>query len=96
VRTDGIGILDVRATLETEDGAIIYTYYRGVAELGLDGYQKLLDRAPPAPEGAPLRIQPNYQTAHPDYLWLNRTFCVGWGKAFLDRGEVSYDIYQVT
>jgi len=96
VRTDGIGILDVRATLETEDGAIIYTYYRGVAELGPDGYQKLLDRAPPAPEGTPLRIQPNYQTAHPDYLWLNRTFCVGWGKAFLDKGEVSYDIYQVT
>ena len=32
VGDDGIGRLDVRATLETEDGAFIYTYYPGVLE----------------------------------------------------------------
>ena len=95
IRTDGVGILDVRATCETEDGALIYTYYTGMADLGPDGYQSFLEGAPPPPEGIELRIRPNYQTSHLDYLWVNRAFCVGIGKVFLDKGEVSYDIYQV-
>src|SRR5689334_9193728 len=31
LRPDGIGILDVRATLELDDGALIYTTYGGKA-----------------------------------------------------------------
>ena len=42
LRPDGVGILDVRATIELEDGALIYTAYGGVAELGTDGYQRFL------------------------------------------------------
>ncbi len=96
IRTDGVGILNVRATIETDDGALIYTYYTGISDLGPDGYQNFLEGAPTPPDGIDLRIQPNYQTAHPDYLWVNRAFCVGVGKVFLEKGEVSYDIYQVT
>ena len=95
IRTDGIGVLDVRATLQTDDGGLIYTCYRGVADLGPDGYQNFLDGAPPPERGIDLRIEPIYQTSHPDYLWLNRGFFVGVGKAFLQRGEVQYDIYQL-
>ena len=95
IRTDGVGILNVRATMETDDGALIYSYYNGLCDLGPDGYQNFLDGTPPPPDGIDLRIQPSYQSAHPDYLWVNRAFCVGIGKAFLDKGEVSYDIYQV-
>ena len=29
-REDGVGELDVRATFKTDDGALIYTHYRGV------------------------------------------------------------------
>ncbi len=39
VRSDGVGILDVRATVETHDNALIYLCYSGVADLGPDGYQ---------------------------------------------------------
>jgi hypothetical protein len=94
VRTDGVGILDVRATFETEDGALIYTSYSGVADFGEDGYQKLL-AGDPAPSGLALRVVPRYQTSHPAYLWLNRLQCLGIGQAFLDRGEVRYDVYAV-
>src|SRR4051794_26438899 len=38
LRPDGIGTLDVRATMELADGALIYTTYTGVADLGPDGY----------------------------------------------------------
>ena len=37
VRTDGVGILDVRGTLESDDGALIYMAYTGVGDLGEDG-----------------------------------------------------------
>lgn len=94
VRTDGVGILDVRATFEAEDGALIYTSYSGVADFGEDGYQKLLS-GDPAPSGLALRVVPRYQTSHPDYLWLNRLQCLGIGQAFLERGEVRYDVYAV-
>jgi hypothetical protein len=42
LRPDGGGILDVRATLELEGGALVFTTYSGVAEFGIDGYDKFL------------------------------------------------------
>ena len=96
VRTDGIGVLDVRATIQTEDNALIYLYYKGFTDLGPDGYKNFLEGVPPPAEGFSLRTNPWFQTAHPDYQWLVRGFFVEVGKAYLDRGEVQYDIYQVT
>lgn len=95
LRSDGVAVLDVRTTLETDDGALIYAEYAGLAEFGPEGYQNFLDGVPSPPEGIDLRIQPVYRTSHPDYLWLNRACCIGVGKAFPARAEVSYDIYQV-
>ena len=94
LRSDGVGILDVRATFETDDGALIYTSYSGVADLGEDGYQRFLAGEPPA-SGLPLRVVPRYQTSHASYTWLNRLQCLGIGQAFLERGEVRYDVYAV-
>jgi hypothetical protein len=45
-RQDGIGMLDVRATIESHDGALIYITYTGVIDLGEDGYQQFLQGAP--------------------------------------------------
>src|SRR5829696_2751553 len=42
LRPDGVGVLDVRATIELEDGALIYTTYNGVADLGAGGYDRFL------------------------------------------------------
>ena len=94
VRTDGVGILDVRATMETHDGALIYVTYNGVVDLGEDGYQRLA-RGETIADGTPIRTAPRLHTAHPDYRWLNRLQCVGVGEAFLGRSEVRYDVYAV-
>src|ERR1700683_2570501 len=40
VRTDGIAILDVRTTIETNDGALIYVAYSGTSDPGEDGYAR--------------------------------------------------------
>lgn len=51
LRSDGIGLLDVRATMELNDGALIYTTYGGVVDLGSDGYSQFLKGVlPPRPK----------------------------------------------
>lgn len=93
IRPDGVGVIDVRATFETNDGALIYTTYLGIYDLGENGYQKFLSQD--IPDKFPLRIAPRYHTAHPDYKWLNRLQCIGIGQADLGRLQVDYDIYAV-
>jgi hypothetical protein len=94
VRPDGITYLDIRATIESHDGALIYVTYNGVLDLGPDGYQTFMNGELPA-SGTPIRINPWCHTAHPDYEWMNRCLCVGVGEAYLERGEVAYDVYAV-
>ena len=94
IRRDGVGILDVRGTLETTDGALIYVSYVGTMDLGENGYEESLQGKPPA-SGTPIRSSPRFHTSHPDYLWLNRLHCLGIGQAFRERSEVAYDVYAV-
>lgn len=95
VRQDGIGIMDVRATIETDDGALIFVEYSGVIDFGEDGYTHFLSGK--VAERIQIRAVPRYTTAHPDYLWLNRLQCVNIGEGFLspDKVEVSYDVYAL-
>ena len=93
IRTDGVAILDVRTTLESQDGALIAISYSGVADIGKDGYQRFLEGNLPA--RLTLHVAPRCQTAHPDYVWLNRVQCLGIGEVDLERSFVSYDVYAV-
>ena len=94
VRTDGVVVLDVRATIETNDGALVYMTYGGIMDLGENGYQDFSQGRPPA-SGTAIRTSPRFHTSHPNYLWLNRLHCVGVGQLFLERSEVAYDVYAV-
>lgn len=93
VREDGIGILDVRATIESHDGALIEVTYNGVADLGEDGYQRFIDGE--VPTKFPLHTAPRFRTAHPDYLWLNRLQCINVGEADLTSFIVRYDVFAL-
>jgi hypothetical protein len=93
LRRDGVGQLDVRATIETEDGALILASYEGIGDAGPEGYERFLRGE--LPKVLPLRTGPRIRTAHPQYQWLQRLFCVGVGEVDLERLEVRYDIYAV-
>jgi hypothetical protein len=93
VRTDGVGIIDVRSTLESDDGALIYNAYTGVEDLGEDGYQKFLRGE--FPPSLKLRVAPRFHTSHPEYLWLNRLQCLSIGEVDVQRLEARYDVYAV-
>ena len=93
VRKDGMGLLDVRATFETDDGALIFITYQGFADLGEDGYDKFLQEGPPRVVHS--RISPRFLTSHPKYLWLNRLHCFGVGIYEAATSSATYDIYTI-
>ncbi len=93
VRQDGVALLDVRVTFETDDGVLILVTYHGMADFGEDGYEKFLsDRLPPAVK---LRISPRFHTSHSKYLWLNRLHCFGVGEYDPEARTATYDVYAV-
>lgn len=94
VRRDGVGLLDVRSTIETHDGALIYNQYSGVTDLGADGYERFLSGdIPPITQ---LRAASRMSTGHPDYMWLNRLQCINIGKGDQVVSTASYDVYAFT
>lgn len=93
IRRDGIGLMDVRATVETADGALLYASYQGYCDFGEEGYQRFLSRQ--WPEAAPTRTAPRIRTSHPHYSWLNRLQCVGIGEVRMRELVYSYDLYAL-
>ena len=93
VRTDGVGDIDVRLSIQTDDGALIYQTNTGVLELGENGYQDFLNmNIPPVTQ---VRANIRFQTAHPNYQWLNRKQCIGIGQFIAMEGKVKYDVYAL-
>jgi len=91
IRRDGIGVMNVRATVETAEGALIYAEYQGYCDFGENGYRNFLDRR--WPELAPTRTTPRFHTAHPKYTWINRLQCIGVGAVNLKQLLYTYDLY---
>ena len=81
VRPDGALELDVRATIRTDDGDLIYMSYRGVSHRGADGSDVYF------------RTTPYFETASEKYGWLNRIVAVGVGSQ--TPTGVSYKIYVI-
>lgn len=94
IRTDGVGILDIRGTITTDDGAKVYLAYNGIMDLGPNGYDAFLNGSEP-PAEIQLRGNPHFQVAEPKYEWLNRGFFVNIGKAILSENIVKFDVYRV-
>lgn len=66
-RADGVLELDLRITLETEDGALIHMTFEGIRD----------DAAPGTPY---FRTLPRFETADAKYSFLNRLLAVGTGE----------------
>ncbi len=91
MRPDGVGQLDVRATLETDDGELIYVSYYGLLDLGGAGIQE--DESGQPVGQARILTNPIFRTASEKYSWLNSTFAVGVGIP--GENMVSYSVYKI-
>ncbi len=74
-----LGSLDVRFTLRTDDGAIIYVEYGGRADMATG----LIASAP------------TFETGDERYKWLNRVQAIGAGHVNLETGVLVYNLYEV-
>ncbi len=91
--SDGVGRLDVRATLETDDGARIYVQYYGVLVLN-EAVAKALSEGGETQYGdSYFMTQPRFETGDPNYAWLNSVVAVAEGRAL--PSAVEYRVYQV-
>jgi hypothetical protein len=70
-RPDGVLELDLRITLETDDGALIHMTFEGIRD----------DGAPGAPY---FRTLPRFETADTKYSFLNRLLALGAGEIRAD------------
>lgn len=93
IRPDGAGELDVRATLRTDDGHIIYTYYRGILHGPPEVAARILRGETPDPSEYYFRTTPCFETGSEKYAWLNRTVAVGVGK--IGPNWVGYTVYAI-
>ena len=80
ITPDGTGMVDVRALVETHDGALIFIQYHGRTDLSGGGR-------------APIYSTPRFETGDERYAWLNRIQAVA--KGVLDRLTLTYDVYEL-
>lgn len=76
------GALDVRATLKTDDGAIVYSEYRGRVQFGANGLNRVF-------------TSPRFETGDPRYAWLNGVQCIGKGVSNAHERWLRYRLYAV-
>jgi hypothetical protein len=93
MRRDGVAVLDIRATIETHDGAVIYVVASGLTYTSEDAYERAIKGD--LPPTIPLRAVVRLSTAHPDYLWVNRLQFVEIGELVRARDEVRIDLYAL-
>ncbi len=89
---EGVLRLDVRATFETDDGALIYVQYYGVrrSEAGRPAAQP----GETSEYGdAYFMTTPRFETGDDRYAWLNDLVCVAEGKR--TEQAVAYRVYAV-
>jgi hypothetical protein len=89
--------LDVRATFQTDDGALVYTSYNGVISSSEENAARLANGEILTSEDLYFVIAPTLRTSSETYAWLNHVQCIG--KIVEIRGGdnpfVKYDIFVV-
>ncbi|MEO3973604.1 DUF3237 domain-containing protein [Streptomyces sp. CAU 1734] len=91
--SDGTSELDVRATLRTDDGHLIYNHYRGIYYVSPEVRSRMNSGEDVAPSEYYFRTTPRFETGSKKYAWLNRTIAVGVGRV-TERG-IAYHVYRV-
>ncbi|MFI5541568.1 DUF3237 domain-containing protein [Nocardia sp. NPDC051900] len=78
----GLGLPDVRLSIETHDGALILIRYFGRIRL-----------IPQQPSTA--IVAPVFETGDPRYDWLNDIQAAGKGIFTADRSRLDYELYEL-
>mgnify|MGYP003336065227 CR=1 FL=1 len=93
LRQDGVLALDVRITLETDDGHLIFMSYRGMRHGPAWVIEALNKGEKVDPSQYYFRSTPYFETASEKYRFLNRIVCVATGRR--DPTGPVYEVFQI-
>jgi hypothetical protein len=106
LREDDVGSCNIRLAIRTDDQAIIQLSYRLLGYLGPGGTERVVsgvgkDRygTEDQPYEVPIMTSPTFETAAPQYSWLNQHQGIGFGRAQVVRSKFrrnTQDIYVLT
>jgi hypothetical protein len=92
-RPDGVMVIDVRLTLRTDDGAMIYLTYQGRFLAAPDAMARFAKGALLDPGEYSLAIVARFECGDDRYAWLNNVVAVGTGEQTA-AGPV-YSIFEI-
>jgi hypothetical protein len=95
IGADGWSRLDVRAQIETHDGAFIYVTYPGVLEMNEAVQTAMAEGGETDWEDQYFRTTPSLETGDPRYAWVNQSVFVAQGRAYPGLA-VQYRVFRVT
>jgi hypothetical protein len=93
VGPDGFGRLDVRAQIETDDGASVYLQYQGVVEMNEKVQAALAAAGPTDFADHYFRTALRFETGDARYAWLTQAVFVAEGRLYPGMG-VEYRVYR--
>ncbi len=92
-RPDGVMVIDVRLTLKTDDGAMIYLTYQGRFLAAPEVMARFAKGALLDPSEYSLAMIARFECGDDRYAWLNNVVAVGTGEQTA-TGPV-YSIYEI-
>jgi hypothetical protein len=93
VRPSGSSVADIRYTLETDDGALLYVQAHGIRHGDPDVLARLAAGEDVDPAEYTFRTTVSIETSAPGLAWLNDGIFIAVGAR--RPGGVSYDVYLV-
>jgi hypothetical protein len=93
VGEDRIGRVDVRATIRTDDGALIHYTAGGLIKLPDDALERLAAGERIPFEESYVRTTPRFETSDERYAWLSELVVVAYNE--LSPDHVDYRMYTV-
>ncbi len=93
IRSDGVAEMDVKGTVRTDDGYLVYASYTGRIYASPEVWQKVMKNEPVDPSEYYFRCTPYYETSSEKYSWLNRIVAVGVGR--LTETGVAIKVYKI-
>jgi hypothetical protein len=92
-RPDGVMVIDVRLTLQTDDGAMIYMTYQGRFLAAPDVMARFAKGVQLKPQEYSLAMTAKFECGDERYAWLNNVVAVGTGEQTA-TGPV-YSIFEI-
>jgi hypothetical protein len=93
VGSDGVGRVDVRATLRTHDGVLIHYETRGIVKIPADGLARLSSGDVLGFDETYVRTTPKFETDDERYAWLSELVAVGYN--ILSPNRIDYRVYRL-